>query len=62
MTLAVVAIFSVILIAYDVWVILKKGVNESISWKMYTAAEAYPIIPFAIGILMGHLFWVQHGG
>lgn len=61
LTLSVVLGFSLILIAYDIWVIIKRGVDQSISWQMYQIAKAYPVIPFALGVLMGHLFWVQHG-
>ena len=45
------------LIIYDVWVILKDGVKASISVRVYTWSLKYPIIPFAFGVLFGHLFW-----
>jgi hypothetical protein len=51
-----------LLILYDIWVVCKKGADATISWTMYTKAQQYPIIGFGIGVVMGHLFWVQHGG
>lgn len=61
LTLAIVGIVAVFLIAYDVWVIIKRGVDQSISWQMYLLAQRYPVVPFALGVLFGHLYWSQHG-
>lgn len=38
------------------------GSASTISWVTWTAAKQWPIIPFAIGVLCGHLFWVQQTG
>lgn len=50
------------LIVYDVWVCIKYGSASTISWVTWTTCRKYPIIPFAAGILCGHLFWVQQTG
>ena len=52
-------IFSAIaaLIIYDVFALLKWGNDCTISVRIWTLARRYPIIPFAIGVLMGHFFW-----
>lgn len=35
--------------------------HETISEFLYETAKVYPIIPAALGILMGHLFWPVGG-
>lgn len=62
MTLIVVVIFALGLVVYDVWTGFKNGANTTISWQIYVASQSYPIIAFTLGVIMGHLFWVQHGG
>lgn len=42
---------------YDVFVLYKEGGNATISVVMWNTAQSYPIVPFAFGVLMGHLFW-----
>lgn len=61
LSLIVVAAVAVLLIAFDVWIVIAKGVKATISWQMLQAAKDYPIIPFALGVLFGHLFWVNSG-
>lgn len=53
-----VIIGSVVFIAgYDVLTITEGGVQTSISVMLYNYSCANPIIPFAFGVLMGHLFF-----
>lgn len=59
LTAALLVAFAVILIAYDVVAEIKGGNASTISQVLYNAALAEPVIPLAIGILMGHLFWPQ---
>lgn len=49
-------------IVYDVWIYQTHGSASTISWTVWCAAKEYPVIPFAMGILCGHLFWVQQTG
>ena len=42
---------------FDVWIILKKGKQESISAHIIRASHKYPMLPFLLGIVCGHLFW-----
>ena len=62
-TLAVLLAGGIFLIAYDVWLVANFGVEQTISWRTYTAAKSEPIIPLIlgliVGILFGHLFWPQ---
>lgn len=52
----------VVCIVYDVWVCANYGSESTISWVTWTTCQHYPVIPFAAGILCGHLFWVQQTG
>jgi hypothetical protein len=54
-----VVIFGVtgLLIVYDVWAAFEPG--ATISERMLDMGHRHPVIPFAIGILMGHFFWSQ---
>ena len=42
---------------FDVWVILKKGKQESISAHVIRGSKKYPLVVLLFGILLGHLFW-----
>ena len=46
--------------AYDTWVIIAKGYEATISHSLLTLAQRFPIIPFVLGLLCGHLFWSNH--
>jgi len=60
-TLYVICFCAVLLIAYDFWVGLNYGGNYTESWVILQLTHRYPIIAFVFGLLMGHLFWSQHG-
>lgn len=47
------------LIVYDVYAVSHGGFKDTISWVIYSNSQKYPIIPFGIGVLCGHLFWSQ---
>jgi len=60
----IIFIATVILLAYDCYAYIHGGVGATISWVVYDQAKEYPIIPFALGLLMGHLFGqmrLKHG-
>jgi len=61
-TVALVVGTLVALIAYDVVADVEGGVSATISRVLRAAAMDYPIIPFAVGVLIGHLFWSQGQG
>jgi len=46
----------VALIGYDVWVYVEPSPSDTISEIMLAWARLYPELPFAFGILAGHLF------
>ena len=58
LTAAVIAGATALLIAYDVWVKLKDPTGDStISWVVLTSSKKWPVIAFAFGFLMAHLFF-----
>jgi predicted permease len=59
MNLTILFIFIVVaaIAIFDVWVIIKKGKQESISAHIIRLSRQYPSIPFLIGFVCGHLFW-----
>lgn len=38
---------------------LRGGWPATISYLCLTRAQRYPILSFAVGVLIGHLFWPQ---
>lgn len=44
---------------YDILAVLRGGGSATISDVLLTTAKQRPIIPFAFGVLMGHLFASQ---
>ena len=46
-----------IVAVFDVWVILNKGKQESISAHIIRNSKNYPLIVLLFGIILGHLFW-----
>jgi len=59
MNLTVIFILSatVIIAAFDVFIIAKKGKQESISAHIIRGSKQYPLLVLLFGILLGHLFW-----
>ena len=47
------------LIGWDIYVAMTPVKGDTISEIMLTFAMSHPVIPFAFGVLFGHLFWSQ---
>ena len=45
------------IIGYDVYAFVQGGTDATISWTMFTWSLKYPVFPFVMGFVMGHLFW-----
>ena len=45
------------IIIYDVYALIYGGTDASISHLIITWSYQHPILPFTMGIVMGHLFW-----
>ena len=52
-----IAVMIVLIAAYDVYTIVLYGTETSVSHVMITWAYEYPVFPFVMGFVMGHLFW-----
>jgi len=51
-----------LLITYDIWAYIHRSKVKTISWWMFTTAHKHPILPFVMGVLVGHFFWGQEKG
>ena len=59
-TIILIISVTVILICWDIYVYIGyKGTGSTISEVILDYALKNPILPFAFGFLMGHLFWPQ---
>lgn len=51
------------ILGWDAYLAYTGGFDATLSWWMYTNSIQYPIIPWAIGLVMGvlggHFFWDQ---
>jgi hypothetical protein len=54
-TLVIVIAVTVSVVALDVW--LEVTERETISELTWRTAARHPLVPFAAGLLCGHLFW-----
>lgn len=46
-----------VIVIYDVWVAVAGGTGTTVSHELITWAYKYPILPFSLGVVFGHLFW-----
>jgi hypothetical protein len=58
-TYLVLGITVAVLIIYDIYICYTHGGDATISWVTYSLAQRHPIIAFALGVVMGHILWVQ---
>lgn len=49
----------ILLVAYDVVAVVLGGVEATISRVVLGWSIEYPVVPFGVGIVCGHLFWPQ---
>jgi hypothetical protein len=59
-TVIVILTMFFIVAVYDVLAIQGGGVEASISHTMIVWAYHFPLFPFLMGVLTGHLFWRMH--
>jgi len=57
LTIAFIIILVVLIAVFDVYIIAKKGTQESISAHIIRLSHKHPSIPFLIGFVAGHLWW-----
>lgn len=56
LTKLVIVLTIIILVLYDIFAFVKWGPPATLSFVVYDASLKLPIIPFAAGLLCGHLF------
>jgi len=61
-TIIIIILAIVILGGYDIIAYVRGGSEATISFILLQASRKNPVIPFAFGFLMGHLFWYNSGG
>lgn len=47
----------ILLLVYEGLTLANRRTGDTISEIHWRLAREYPIVPFALGVLMGHLFW-----
>jgi hypothetical protein len=55
--LLIVSIFFFVI--YDLIVMAISGREATISYDVLALSHQHPVIPLAVGIILGHLFWPQ---
>lgn len=58
-TEAVMAALLIVAIIYDILAAILYGQSVTMSARTWALSKRYPILPLAVGILLGHLFWSQ---
>lgn len=58
-TIGILVFVTAALIGWDIYVATQAG-SATISAVVLGWAMAHPVVPFAFGVLMGHLFWPQY--
>jgi hypothetical protein len=59
MTRLVAAIIIIVVVTYDLLAFYIWGGEATISTQVLELSQKYPIVAFAIGVLIGHMFWPQ---
>lgn len=58
-TIGVLLCCGVILISWDIYVAVNATPGDTISELALSFAGRHPILPFSLGVIVGHLFWPQ---
>ncbi len=56
-TILFILVILALVIPFDVWTLIARGYESTISSQIYTYSKTNPVIPFVFGVLGGHLFW-----
>ena len=51
------AILAVAVIIYDTWAATTGGQAQTLSGFIQAVSARHPILPFSMGVLIGHLLW-----
>jgi hypothetical protein len=56
-TAVLIAVTAIVWIAWDCVAVAVPGATES---EWFRAIAAHPLVPFALGVLMGHVFGIEY--
>ena len=57
MTKAFIILIITVIVVFDVATLTLRGYETTISWELYSRSLEFPVIPFSLGFICGHLFW-----
>ncbi len=57
LTAIVIFIVIIAILGYDVFAFNSAGTEGTVSFVIYDWSHKYPVFTFAMGFIMGHLFW-----
>lgn len=52
-------VIAAFLVHYDMFVQVRYGYDTTISAVMLDASRRWPLLPFLLGLLIGHIIWPQ---
>lgn len=55
--LALAALNTTAVVAFDLWAWHAYGRDGTLSAALHRLGQHWPLIPFLVGLLVGHLFW-----
>lgn len=50
-----------LLMAWDLYTLIRNGYASTVSATLLKFSQRFPVVPFAFGILLGHLIWPNLG-
>lgn len=53
----VVVVATFFLICFDMWIGFRLGATATVSRQLGMIGQQYPILAFALGVVVGHTFW-----
>ena len=62
LTVGFIVLVVALITLYDVWTLWRRGYNTTVSWNLYIIARRFPIVPFLVGLLVGHLWFPNQAG
>lgn len=58
-TIIILVVTAILLIVWDIVVAANPVAGDTISEITLAFARKHPVVPFIMGVIMGHLFWPQ---
>jgi hypothetical protein len=58
-TIGLLVVTTLILVVYDLCVVLTGSSKDTISYTILSLSRQMPLLPFLLGMLVGHLLWPQ---